>query len=204
MFSGYLGFVTFDPTGSIETFPSEINSDGEVVGYYETPKPGGMYSHGFVYTAGTITTFNVPGATDTIALGINATGQITGYCDTHGFIDIAGTITTFDVPGRSRPRQQHQRRRRHHRSLRGSRRATARIHRRAMLLRRHAYRDSRGELLVEALREGDRVLSAFGGAVPVVWIGHRDVDCRRHPAPRDVGRYACAPGRSPARLRHAT
>ena len=99
MFSGYLGFVTFDPTGSIGTFPSEINSAGEVVGTYETPKPGGMYSHGFVYAAGTITTFDVTGATDTNAVAINATGQITGWCDTNGFIDVAGAITTFDVAG---------------------------------------------------------------------------------------------------------
>ena len=44
----------------------------------------------------------------------------------------------------------------------------------------------RGAIPVEHLREGDQVASAFGGTVPVVWLGHRRVDCRRHPRPRDV------------------
>ena len=43
-----------------------------------------------------------------------------------------------------------------------------------------------GEVEVEKLRAGDRVVSAFGGTVPVVWLGHRHVDCRRHPRPFDV------------------
>ena len=44
----------------------------------------------------------------------------------------------------------------------------------------------RGSVAVEALRVGDRVLSAFGGTVPVVWIGYGRVDCRRHPRPDAV------------------
>ena len=43
-----------------------------------------------------------------------------------------------------------------------------------------------GPVAVEALRAGDMVVSALGGAVPVVWVGHRHVDCRRHPRPHDV------------------
>ncbi len=43
-----------------------------------------------------------------------------------------------------------------------------------------------GPVEVERLRAGDLVLSAFGGSVPVTWIGHRHVDCRRHPRPQDV------------------
>ena len=45
----------------------------------------------------------------------------------------------------------------------------------------------RGTVPVEALRPGDRVPVVIGGkAQPVTWLGHRRVDCRRHPSPIDV------------------
>jgi Hint domain len=45
---------------------------------------------------------------------------------------------------------------------------------------------TRGGVAVEALREGDLVRFAAGGAAPVVWLGHRRVDCARHTRPWDV------------------
>jgi hypothetical protein len=43
----------------------------------------------------------------------------------------------------------------------------------------------RGPVAVELLQRGDRVSAHFAQAfLPVVWIGHRQVDCRRHPEPR--------------------
>jgi hypothetical protein len=43
-----------------------------------------------------------------------------------------------------------------------------------------------GEVAVEDLREGDLVQTHAGDAVKVIWIGHRHIDCRRHPRPREI------------------
>jgi autotransporter passenger strand-loop-strand repeat protein len=43
-----------------------------------------------------------------------------------------------------------------------------------------------GELAVDALTIGDRVVTWSGAFAPVVWIGHRYVDCVRHPNPKQV------------------
>ena len=45
---------------------------------------------------------------------------------------------------------------------------------------------TRGNVAVEALAIGDRVVTASGAHRPVRWLGHREVDCRRHPRPREV------------------
>jgi hypothetical protein len=42
------------------------------------------------------------------------------------------------------------------------------------------------EVAVEALRIGDRVITVDGTAEPIIWLGARQVDCRRHPAPSKV------------------
>ena len=47
-------------------------------------------------------------------------------------------------------------------------------------------RTARGAVAVEHLLAGTRLVSAFGGTAPVVWVGHRHVDCVRHPRPWDV------------------
>ncbi len=43
-----------------------------------------------------------------------------------------------------------------------------------------------GDVAVEALRPGDVVRAHFAGTAPVVWVGHRYVDCLRHPEPAQV------------------
>jgi hypothetical protein len=45
---------------------------------------------------------------------------------------------------------------------------------------------ARGLVAVESLRVGDRVVTESGALRAVVWLGHRRVECRRHPRPRDV------------------
>jgi T5SS/PEP-CTERM-associated repeat protein len=43
-----------------------------------------------------------------------------------------------------------------------------------------------GEVAVEALQVGDSVMLASGELERVVWIGHRTIDCARHPRPQQV------------------
>ncbi|HEX5326359.1 MAG TPA: Hint domain-containing protein, partial [Acetobacteraceae bacterium] len=43
-----------------------------------------------------------------------------------------------------------------------------------------------GQRAVETLAMGDRVLLARGGSAPIIWVGRRKVDCRRHPDPAKV------------------
>ncbi|MCX7379830.1 MAG: FG-GAP-like repeat-containing protein [Alphaproteobacteria bacterium] len=45
---------------------------------------------------------------------------------------------------------------------------------------------SAGEVAVQALKVGDLVVTHCGATVPVKWLGHRRLDCRRHPRPWDV------------------
>ncbi len=50
-----------------------------------------------------------------------------------------------------------------------------------------------GSVEVERLRVGDRVLTLSGQTQAVQWIGHRKVDCRRHPDPERVWPIRIAP-----------
>ena len=47
-------------------------------------------------------------------------------------------------------------------------------------------RTANGESVVEQLRVGDMVLTASGTHRPVIWVGHRHVDVRRHRSPGSV------------------
>ncbi len=94
------------------TTPLSINDSGSVTGYYVDSSGN---RHGFIYSAGNYTSFDVSGATTlnahggsfsgTIPMSIDSAGDVAGsYTDSsfvrHGFIRSAsGVITTFDAPG---------------------------------------------------------------------------------------------------------
>ena len=61
----------------------------------------------------------------------------------------------------------------------------------------------RGDILVERLKVGDRVITHSSGEKAIMWIGRRGIDCRRHPdpvrvLPVRVAAHAFGPG-SPRR-----
>jgi autotransporter passenger strand-loop-strand repeat protein len=53
---------------------------------------------------------------------------------------------------------------------------------------------SRGEIPVEDLNVGDEVISLHAGAAPIIWMGHRKVNCRHHPKPEQVWPVRVAAG----------
>jgi autotransporter passenger strand-loop-strand repeat protein/T5SS/PEP-CTERM-associated repeat protein len=61
-------------------------------------------------------------------------------------------------------------------------------------------RTDRGEVAVEAIRVGDKVCVLLGdgpagdGVASVIWVGRREVDCARHPAPGKVWPVRVAAG----------
>lgn len=65
-----------------------INDLGQIVGYYEDEDHN---TNGFLYSDGTYTTINVPGASSTIPTAINDLSSIVGYYDgNEGFLAMLG------------------------------------------------------------------------------------------------------------------
>jgi uncharacterized membrane protein len=71
------GLTTLDIPGATDTFVSDINNRGDIVGFYETgsndPRTG------FVMRDGQWTPLAIPGASFTNLMGINDNGVIVGY-----------------------------------------------------------------------------------------------------------------------------
>jgi uncharacterized membrane protein len=87
------------PSGPPGTTANSINEDGVIVG------TTGWQDAFVLRKGGTFTIIDVPDATGTVAVSINAKGAIAGnYTDAsgilHGFVrDASGTISRFDIPG---------------------------------------------------------------------------------------------------------
>jgi hypothetical protein len=82
------------------SYAEGIDNAGDIVGYWLDS----VTSHGFLLSGGTYASFDYPGASFTIPVGINNHGEIAGfYGDAagifHGFSLSGGTYTTVDYPG---------------------------------------------------------------------------------------------------------
>lgn len=97
LYSG--GVVTDLRTGAAAT---GINNAGQIVGYDSYPyTTSGVGYHGFVRDAGgAMNYFDVPGAADTYAEGINAAGLVVGYYDdaTRGVYGFLATPAALTAP----------------------------------------------------------------------------------------------------------
>ena len=89
-----------DVPGAFDTAVIEdggLNNAGHIVSQYCTSKPCGLgtigHVHGFFLTGGVYTTFDVPGATATMAFGINSSDQIAG-----AYADLSGTLHGYFTP----------------------------------------------------------------------------------------------------------
>ncbi len=106
-------FTTLNAPNSLWTMAFGINDAGVVVGAYGPATPvcncvADIEAHGFTYSNGAFTTFNV-GLSQTIPLAINNAGQIVGYYHdrdgdigdhSRGFLlSAGGGLTRIDGPG---------------------------------------------------------------------------------------------------------
>ena len=103
-------FTTIDFPGATFTETNGINPSGDIVGDYSIAAPFACFfrqvlCHGFLLSGGEFTSIDFPGASSTIAFGINPGGDIVGRYDiagvTHGFLLSRGEFTSIDFPGAS-------------------------------------------------------------------------------------------------------
>jgi uncharacterized membrane protein len=96
-------FVTIDYPGAVQSELFAINKSGEMVGAF-ADSSGNI--HGYELAKGVYTQLDYLGVTNfTVALGINASGEITGVYDdpktgnATGFLLSNGTYTSITIPG---------------------------------------------------------------------------------------------------------
>jgi len=102
-------FTTLDFPGAGFTAADDINSQGQVCGWYIDA----LGFHGFVLSNGLYTSVDFPGAGHTSVLGINANGDVVGAYnvkevgadkDVRGYVLRNGVFTGIDFPGAAETR----------------------------------------------------------------------------------------------------
>lgn len=87
---------TFSYGSNAGTYPTDINDNGQVVGWYLDDTSGGD----FVYSNGVYKTLNDP--VGSFARGINISGQVAGYfydaSGVHGFVNTNGIVRILNHP----------------------------------------------------------------------------------------------------------
>jgi hypothetical protein len=76
-----------------------LNNSGTVCGFFF-----GDDDHGFFFSDGSYTQYDVPGSSGTAVLGVNDADDFVGYYYTpeevlEGFVSIGGAVTTIEIPG---------------------------------------------------------------------------------------------------------
>jgi uncharacterized membrane protein len=93
-------YAIYSVPGATVTIPFAINANGQIAGGYADSS---NVAHGFVDTAGTITTIDFPGAVGTVVTDANSSGQLSGYWQDastiHGFFYDGTNFTSLDPPG---------------------------------------------------------------------------------------------------------
>ncbi len=95
-------FASVDYPGAAFSIAFDFNDTTEVgvFNYNLSVYP----NSGFTFKNGRFSELNYPGAVETNAIAINASGQIVGFytdasSNEHAFLDVAGTFTNIDYPG---------------------------------------------------------------------------------------------------------
>jgi uncharacterized membrane protein len=84
--------------GTVQTIPSGINNQGQVVGWYFAIATG-LTAHGFVMTEGSFATFDFDSGCCTDFHDINNRGQVVGYGGQVSFLFESGQLFPFSAPG---------------------------------------------------------------------------------------------------------